>query len=212
MSKAREDGFTLLELLVSLTLLGLLFVLLFGGLRFGMRAWERGTTTGDASEQLQSVQGLLRGEFERICPRRVAASPPADSSPPPPVLQFAGDTGAMRFLAPAPAAAGGQACARIVLAVEPDGALKRLVLHLGATDSGTDLVRGAQAIDFAYLPRGGAWQSGWRGQAMLPALLRLRVTFAAGDARAWPELFVAPRISADTDCTYDAATKSCRGS
>ena len=35
-----EAGFTLIELLVALTLLGLISVVLFGGLRFGTRAWE----------------------------------------------------------------------------------------------------------------------------------------------------------------------------
>ena len=36
-----EAGFTLLELLISMTLLGLLMLVVLGGLRFGARAWER---------------------------------------------------------------------------------------------------------------------------------------------------------------------------
>ncbi len=65
-----QAGFTLLELLISMTLLGLVFVLLFGGLRFGMRAWEHGTTTTDAVDSTRLVQDLLRSEIERTCPRR----------------------------------------------------------------------------------------------------------------------------------------------
>lgn len=37
----RERGMTLVELLVAMTLLGMLSVMMMGGLRFGARAWER---------------------------------------------------------------------------------------------------------------------------------------------------------------------------
>jgi general secretion pathway protein J len=37
----RADGFTLLELLVVMALMGLVTMMLSGGLRFGIRAWER---------------------------------------------------------------------------------------------------------------------------------------------------------------------------
>lgn len=50
--RSAERGMTLAELLVALTLLGMLSVLMIGGLRFGARAWER---TGDASEQTNAV-------------------------------------------------------------------------------------------------------------------------------------------------------------
>ncbi|HXC56390.1 MAG TPA: prepilin-type N-terminal cleavage/methylation domain-containing protein [Rhizomicrobium sp.] len=206
----RQAGFTLIELLVSLTLLGLLFVLLLGGLRFGTRAWERGTTTADASDTVRQVQDLLRNEVERACPRQIPPATPQDI----PRVDFTGDAGQMRFWAPAPGAAGGRACVRLALAVRPDGHLQRLVLVFGpdVNADGTDLLRGAEAMDLAYLPAGGgAWQTGWRGAAELPALVRLRIAFPRGDARLWPELFMAPRISAEADCTYDPATKSCRG-
>jgi prepilin-type N-terminal cleavage/methylation domain-containing protein len=39
-SLAADAGLTLLELLVAITLLGLLMAALFGGLRLGARAWE----------------------------------------------------------------------------------------------------------------------------------------------------------------------------
>ena len=68
MKERRDAGFTLIELLISLTLLGLLLVLLFGGLRFGIRAWEHGTTTVEAIDTVRAVQDLLRSKIERACP------------------------------------------------------------------------------------------------------------------------------------------------
>ena len=201
-----QSGFTLIELLVSLTLLGLLLVLLSGGLRFGSRAWERSTMTADAGETVRSVQSLLRSEIERACPRRVPAAQPTQL----PLVLFSGSSDGLRFLGPAPVALGGRSCAGLGLQTKPDGALRRLVLRVG--DADTDVLRGVRGIEIAYLPLDGGWQSSWRGRTQMPALVRLRVNFPRGDGRVWPELFIAPRISAETDCTYDPATKSCRGS
>ena len=79
MSRAHERGMTLAELLVALTLLGMLSVMMMGGLRFGGRAWE---STEEASEQVNAVvrshaflrtrltenlsPGSLTGEAERL--------------------------------------------------------------------------------------------------------------------------------------------------
>jgi len=201
----RDAGFTLIELLVSLTLLGLLFVLLLGGLRFGTRAWERGTSTAAAGDTVRSAQSLLRAEIERACPRRTAARPEQ-----PPRVAFTGDAVELGFLAPAPVSNGGRSCVPVTLRVRSQGAFQRLVLGTGAAES--DLVSRAGAIAFAYLPANGPWRDSWAGQAYLPVLVRLRVTFPLGDGRVWPELFIAPRISGEADCTYDPATKSCRNS
>ncbi len=43
-----------------------------------------------------------------------------------------------------------------------------------------------------------AWHPDWKDQKTLPELVRLSVTFADGDEGAWPDLVVAPQISATT--------------
>jgi prepilin-type N-terminal cleavage/methylation domain-containing protein len=120
MSNRAQAGFTLIELLVSMTLLGLVFVLLFGGLRFGMRAWEHSTVAADTSDSIRTVQGLLRTELERICPRRIF--PPAGQDAPARVL-FSGTPRGVAFLGPVP---GGGRCERLALATTADGTRRRL--------------------------------------------------------------------------------------
>jgi general secretion pathway protein J len=53
-------GFTLVELLVAMTLLGLIFVALFGGLRFGTRVWETGNAQSERIAEVEIAQSLLR--------------------------------------------------------------------------------------------------------------------------------------------------------
>ncbi|MBL6940379.1 MAG: prepilin-type N-terminal cleavage/methylation domain-containing protein [Alphaproteobacteria bacterium] len=198
-------GFTLIELLVSMTLLGLLFVLLFGGLRFGMRAWEHSSVSADASDSVRTAQEFLRREFERICPRRRLLP----GAPARPLVAFSGGPHGVSFIGPVPS---GASCGRLILDVADDSAgTRHLMLGVGVNDPGTDLLRRARSVDFAYLGPSG-WQDDWKGHADLPDLIRVRVTFPEDDPHVWPELFIAPRISAEADCTYDPTTRSCRGS
>ena len=201
-----SPGFTLIELLVSLTLLGLLFVLLFGGLRFGMRAWEHSAVAADASDSIRTVQELLRSEIERACPHRTFAD--RNGTPAPPRVSFTGGPHSLTFLGPLP---GGAACARLTIGAANDNGLQRLRFVAGVNDPGTDILSRAQSIDIAYRGKHG-WENSWNGRADPPDLVRIRVIFPKDDGRVWPELFITPRISADADCTYDPATKSCRGS
>ncbi len=205
--RSAERGFTLIELLVSLTVLGLLLVLLFGGLRFGMRAWERGTLAGAAGETQDAAQSLLRRTMERICVR-IAPPPPGDNGPP--RVQFAGTADRVRFLAPLPQALGGAQCRPLTVQARDDGKRETLALRYGRGDEAV-VLSGLQGISFAYQGGDGRWRDAWIAQPKLPALIRVRITFPPGDGREWPEMFVAPRISASPDCVYDTTTGGCRG-
>ncbi|HWA31581.1 MAG TPA: prepilin-type N-terminal cleavage/methylation domain-containing protein [Rhizomicrobium sp.] len=206
---ARDEGFTLVELLVSMTVLALLLVLLFGGLRFGTRAWERSDTTANAVEDVRSVQGLLRTALERACPRRIAVAAPAV-----PVVDFTGTPNAMSFLAPQPRAFGEASCARSNLSAKPGPGGVRLAFSFVGADGHPHtrtLFDHLQDVAFAYRGAGG-WQDAWSGRAGLPTLVRIRLRFPDGDAHVWPELYVTPRISAENDCAYSPALKTCQGS
>lgn len=63
-----DGGFTLLELLVALTVLGVLMVLMFGGLRFGARVWESGDASLRAMAEMQTAAGLIRRQISQAMP------------------------------------------------------------------------------------------------------------------------------------------------
>jgi general secretion pathway protein J len=202
-------GFTLVELLVTITLLSLLVVLLFGGLRFGARAWDGAEAHGARTDELRVVQNLLRRELEQAYPAYDTTDPVH------PIVQFDGDSDALTFLAPPPQAAQPNGRARITIAAARIGTETQLVMRAqpelataGAWSA--PLLRHIAGVAFSYYGAGG-WTPTWSGHATLPSLIRVHVAFRHGDGRVWPDLIVAPQIAADASCIYDVATRRCAG-
>ena len=63
-----EAGFTLLELLIATTVLGFLSLLLFGGLQFGTRVWEKTQTSATDTNHVRAAQLSLSEDFARSIP------------------------------------------------------------------------------------------------------------------------------------------------
>ncbi|HOO91604.1 MAG TPA: prepilin-type N-terminal cleavage/methylation domain-containing protein, partial [Syntrophales bacterium] len=59
-------GFTLLELLISLTILSLVTVLIFGAFRMGIRAWEKGERNIDGRQRERIVLDLIKRQLSSI--------------------------------------------------------------------------------------------------------------------------------------------------
>lgn len=204
-----EQGFTLLELLVAITLLGLLMAALFGGLRLGARVWETGETRLDASARVQVVQDFLRQRLAEALP--LGAAVLAEGAPPEPL--FAGGLEAVRFASVLPDHLGAGLYLMELALAESEGGEggRNLVLRWQPLDLGAPgalaaaepqeriLLEGIDALEIAYfgsldpsLPPD--WWPQWQGQDVLPGLIRVQVRFAAADPRSWPELDVHPMV------------------
>jgi general secretion pathway protein J len=219
-----EAGFTLIELLVALTLLGLISVVLFGGLRFGTRAWEAGNLQAEQLAQVQAIQALLRRRIAQALPPQPVAAGGAEDAARRAV--FSGEPDALRFLAAVPSRAGVGGIYAFDLAVIEGGAGAgageagvRLEftwrLHRaddeaepGATpEAGLGgrrvLIDGLAGARFSYFgaPASGRaagqiadWRDRWEAEAGLPELIAIEAEFPEGDGRAWPVLQVAPKL------------------
>ena len=66
-----SSGFTLLELLISLTILAVIVVIVFGALRVGVRAWEKGEKDIDARQRHRIVLDLFKRQLTSISLKKV---------------------------------------------------------------------------------------------------------------------------------------------
>jgi general secretion pathway protein J len=196
-------GFTLLELLVALTLLGLVMAALFGELRFAVRAWDGADARLAAAAEASGVRGFVRRQLQQLAVSPMLAGAAAGQ----PV--FEGTAHAMSFLGAMPGVASEGGLDRIVIYAEARGGERRLIVRwtpqVGGTGTGSAaqeggsrvLLDGCRSIRLSFFgavgrDRGLGWVDSWPAGKELPQLVRLQVEFGEDDARTWPELVVAP--------------------
>lgn len=202
---APEAGFTLLEVLLALTLLAVLMSLLFGGVRFGARVWERGDQTTQDLLDVETAQSLIRRIIERARPRFTFDKEGSDQG-----ILFEGRPDRLTVATPSPAAliAGGMYFARIAARPTANGVQLEFAYHLiddtGGNTGGEDvlarrvLLDDLAGVEFAYFgsrqygePPG--WATSWEASSGLtPLLISIRIRFPESDRRQWPDLLVVP--------------------
>ncbi len=199
-----QRGFTLLELLISLSLLGLILVLLFGGLRLSVRSWDSVQKKVDTLNSVRSVESFLRREMEGIYPYRWKAGVPQR-------FAFVGERHKLHFVAPLPSRIGGGGLYAVALELEQTGNGRRLTWkHLPVDPSMQDFstlapvkemqlvgaeLNEVEDIWLSYFGRetdavAPRWVDRWDSVATMPLLIRIQVRFADGSE--WPDFVVAP--------------------
>ena len=211
----RDGGFTLVEMLVSLALMGMAAMMMFQGLGSGERLWAGEAARVGRGETIEAAQTALRTRLERLRPETRVGR---DAT----FADVQGDERELTFIAPAPESERPAAARRYRLTLDSHGALL-----LGTAEGGLDaqaapvyrdqvMLRDVADLNISYYgpgPEGGAaqWWSDWKERVTPPQLLRIRADMRAGDRRVWPELVVQPAATVDTLCLIDAATGACRG-
>jgi len=89
----RAAGLTLVELLIAFSLIALIALLLFSGLRVGTRAWEAVDNTAERTAALRVARNFLERALAQARPVKVTL----DAQP---YLVFAGDAENLEFVAP----------------------------------------------------------------------------------------------------------------
>jgi general secretion pathway protein J len=215
MTNSPVAGFTLVELLVGLTLLGFLSLLMLTGFETTAGAWRRADARGTAGRELQSAQDLLRDRLSQAYPAVVDAEPGGHT------VDFSGGPDTIEFLAPLPARFGARIFVHYRLHFE-GGTLRLAWSMTGKPDQDSDEPAEATIIDdlsgiaISYFGLDDPadpphWHDSWRGRKALPPLIRIRLNQQAGETAAWPDLLVAPLVSADASCVFDASDGACRG-
>jgi len=210
----RSAGYTLIEMLASLIIVGLVSALMLSGLNTGRRVWERADVANFAGETVSGAQMLLRDRIERTFPATRYDKIPT-------YADFAGKSDAVNFLSPPRDIHAPQGLMRYTLGLASNGdlvlrALNDLAIDPQAPGEQLVLLHNVQQLDIAYygvVPPDKApnWHDQWGPRAVLPLLIRIRVQFPPDDPRAWPELVIKPFATVDSMCVLTVMTGKCRG-
>ena len=222
------SGFTLLELLIGLTLLALMMVMMYSALNLGIRAWDAGDArAGEAAEQ-RILHSFLRNEFSQVFAARWRDT--ADSR-----IAFEGARKEIRFVSALSLDAGqrdgGLQWAYLRLADDTDvpkvHGTKALVLSRQPFDmqardwaalnafgpeKQTRLLRGLQDVEIAYFgaennedtPR---WRDEWASPQRLPQLIKF--TFTAPPGRVIPALIIQLMLGEEAGCYESGFSRQC---
>lgn len=204
-------GFTLLELVIALTLLAIMSSVLYGALGYAGRSWEGGEAKAEATAGMRLSHGFLRTQLESQHPMRMRKMPDFP-------LLFAGTRDEVRFAAPLPAriTGGGVWYYRLRLLSEDDHS--RLVLERSLPDvdaaalpqfeksERSILAEDVKEVRVGYFGYDTAaartttptWRERWDDPHRLPLMIRIDVVPKSGEA--WPTLLVAPRQAPEAGC------------
>jgi general secretion pathway protein J len=196
-------GFSLLEVMVALTLLAAGMALALGTLRGATRSTANAEAVAARSERLRAVQNLLRRQVGGALPMAMAIDPATGEA-----HQVRGARDELEWVAPMPGylSRGGPYVQHLQLVRTRDGTELRFQHRLLTPDGPLDperepavLLTGIADGGFQYRSiddqgRPGTWQDEWPTASVLPPMVRLRLRFESPRER-WPELVIVPKLA-----------------
>ncbi len=198
-------GFTLVEVLVAMTLLSLVMLGLGSSLRTMAQAEQKIDERLSRADEMRMAANFIRTALARVSLRRVAPPPPARPS-----ILFAAAPDAVAWVGVMPArfGAGGRYFFRLGLEPLAEGA-GLVVRFLPWADQpafpdfsqaeARVLVRDVRQVQVRYLDTEAAppaWQAGWTATDRVPERLLIEVETAHGT---WPPLFLPLRALPASD-------------
>jgi general secretion pathway protein J len=197
----RDHGFTLLEVLIALAIVGALLAVAFGGLRVALSAWRQGE---DRAEAHQYARGVAMG-----LARSLAAAYPytgTRTDAPETVLLFEGRHDSLSFVTQSPPFPFSIpiAFAAVVIDVgageHPGLTIRQRALPNWNPFSQAEVVLNdptVTAVEFTYLTATGEWQDAWdvETEKSLPRGIRLTLrTTQTGTSGSPPPITVPIKV------------------
>ncbi len=216
----RQRGFTLVELVLAMALLGVMLLLLYAGLSFALRGWDAAGASGQVTADRRLGESFLRREVMELFPMRWK-DPMAYR------IAFSGEPQRMRFVSSrAPGASqGGLSLVSVQVESDPRTRTRNLVMRRAMPDDDAKdfspldragepsvLVEDVASVSFSYFgaqsdfatPR---WEDSWDYQR-LPYLVRLRMK--AGDGSPLPEIVMRVVLGEEAGCLENTFQRACR--
>ena len=173
-----DSGFTLLELVIATTILGLMLVALTGGVRFAGQAWDTQQRRSNLSGDLDAVQNILR---------QLITSGSG----------FDGNENTLRFVSALPLALARGGLYDVEIRASGHRVLFSWKPHFkgsAQTPAPTEieLIDGVTGFALSYYIAPDGWQRISKSELARPTLVRVNIQL--GEGRAWRALVIAPMI------------------
>ena len=92
-----RPGFTLVEVVVTLTVLGFILLIIFGAFRLGISAWDRGESTKEEYQRIRILSQLISCQIKSIVPYKIQTKKAEGD-----YLAFEGKTQSIKFVSALP--------------------------------------------------------------------------------------------------------------
>jgi len=193
----REDGFTLLEMLIAVSLMALIGIYLSSAISSGRRVWEMHDRIEDASSVV-TVRDFLRRQLQQVWPAFELTETGEHR------LVFSGQPYRIEFVSPMSDGTNWSGLYRIGIYKETDTdrAAIRIVGDLfrpnGAGSAAAfdrNLLDSIESLEFSYFGSPNpldeaAWYDQWNAEFGLPRLIRVRVRLPPDSPLDWPDIIV----------------------
>ena len=217
----REAGFTLVEMVVAMVLLGAMMLLMYGGLSFAARGWDAGDASGRRTADRRIGENFLRREVSELFPMRW-------KDPVTLKVAFVGDSKQLRFVSARPAGISMGGLSLVSVEMEEDAKNRRehnLVMRRAMPDDeakdfgpldkaeASILIANVAAVEFAFFgsendfaePK---WTDDWRFPARVPQMIRLRVKTSEGTVL--PDMVMKIMLGEEAGCLENSFQRLCR--
>lgn len=205
--RRRAQGFTLIEVLIAMTLLSIMVALLFGSLRICADSWEKGENKITSVNETAVVYNFFHQHLS-------AARPLWNDFSPERTFSFQGRAQSLQFVSSFPASAGRSGLQLFSLDLQEEDNDRIIKVTLtpffpvaeGETwrNEEVTLIKRVSDFTLAYFgPDDGAegvgWQNEWLNKETQPRLVKINITLE--NESDWPEMIIALKAEKPTDNT-----------
>lgn len=203
--RRQAAGFTLVELLLAVTLMSILLALAYGGFRAATQASQRGQVLLEEAGRLRITHQFLRRQLNQMLPLEFRLGDSEEELP----VMFLGDANRIQFVAPMPGYLGaGGPQVQVLELVEENGGLTMLFRHALYDGFAPEalyendpvvLLEGLEYAQFEFLTRdeqgfAAEWTTFWEDVSLLPLAVRLDADFGERAQVTWPVLTTQVRV------------------
>lgn len=201
-SKQQQSGFTLLEVMIAMTLLSIMVTLLFSSLKVGAESWNKGENKIAEVNEKAVVYQFFKHHLPATRPLW------DDFSQEGRVFSFQGEHDKLQFVSVFPASASRTGIqlfevrlergevGRILVALKP---FYPLIEEQAWEQDDVVLLEKVEKFEIKYFDKQlpgseGEWKNSWQEKERLPALVKIKIVLE--DRGYWPEMIFDMKLSA----------------